>query len=136
MRKREGFTLIEVLLVVVIIGALSAMVFPRLVGRSDQAKTTAAKTDINVNIATALKLYQLDNDMFPTAEQGLDALVVKTNIEPIPPNWNGPYLERKALDPWNKPYVYKSPGDHRPDYDLSSLGKDGKESQDDIKNWE
>lgn len=136
MHKREGFTLIEILLVVVIIGSLSAMVFPRLVGRSDQAKTTAAKTDINVNIATALKLYQLDNDAFPATGQSLDALLVKPKTEPIPPNWNGPYLERKALDPWNRPYVYKSPGEHRPDYDLYSLGKDGKESQDDIKNWD
>lgn len=131
-----GFTLIEILLVVVIIGALSAMVLPRLVGRSDQARLTAAKVDINTNIATALKLYELDNGNFPTTEQGLNALLTKPTTNPAPENWNGPYIERKPIDPWGRVYMYKSPGDHRPDYDLYSTGKDGKESEDDIKNWE
>lgn len=133
---RKGFTLIEILLVVIIIGALSSMVLPRLIGRSEQAKRTAAKVDIDTNIATALKLYDLDNGNFPTTEQGLDALLVKPSGAAAPENWSGPYLERKPIDPWGKPYVYKSPGDHRPDYDLYSLGKDGKESEDDIRNWD
>jgi len=132
----KGFTLIEILLVVVIISAISAMVLPRLIGRSDQAKKAAAQVDINTNIATALKLYDLDNGNFPTTEQGLGALLAKPSISPAPENWNGPYIERKPLDPWGRSYIYKSPGDHRPDYDLYSLGKDGKESDDDIKNWE
>ncbi|HTY44732.1 MAG TPA: type II secretion system major pseudopilin GspG [Patescibacteria group bacterium] len=131
----RGFTIIEILLVVVIIGALISMVLPRFVGRSEQAKNAVAKADINVNIATALKLYELDNGNFPTSEQGLDALLNKPKGAPIPENWNGPYLERKPIDPWGRPYIYKSPGDHRPDYDLCSTGKDGHESDDDIKNW-
>ena len=136
MRSKKAFTLIEILLVVVIIGALSSMVLPRLIGRSDQAKKTASQVDINTNIATALKLYDLDSGNFPTTEQGLGALLSKPSASPAPENWNGPYMERRPIDPWGRPYIYKSPGDHRPDYDLSSMGKDGKESDDDIKNWE
>jgi general secretion pathway protein G len=135
MRTQKGFTLIEILLVVVIIGALSSMVLPRLVGRSDQAKKATAKVDIDTNIATALKLYNLDNDTFPTTDQGLSALLTKPGDENVQ-NWNGPYIERKPMDPWGRPYIYKSPGEHRPDYDLYSYGKDGKESEDDVKNWE
>lgn len=135
-RTPRGFTLIEILLVVVIIGALSAMVMPRLTGRSEQARKTAAKVDITTNIATALKLYELDNGTFPTTGQGLTALLIKPTTSPEPENWNGPYLERKPVDPWGRLYIYASPGDHRPDYDLSSLGKDGKESNDDSSNWE
>lgn len=133
----RGFTLIEMLLVVVIIGALSSMVFPRLVGRSEQARKTAAKVDITANIATALKLYELDTGGFPTTEQGLAALLEKPVISPVPDSWNGPYIERKPIDPWGRPYVYKAPGEHRPDYDLYSLGKDGKErTDDDVGNWD
>lgn len=132
---RRAFTIIEILLVVVIIGALISMVLPRFVGRSEQAKATVAKADITTNLATALKLYELDNGNFPTTEQGLDALLTKPKASPPPENWNGPYIERKPTDPWGKPYVYKSPGDHRPDYDLYSFGKDGVEGEDDIKNW-
>ena len=130
---KKSFTLIEIMLVVIIIGALVAMVFPRLTGRGEQAKAAAAKADINVNIATALKLYELDNGAFPTTEEGLNALMAKTSSAI---NWNGPYLERKPLDPWSREYKYKSPGQHRPDYDLYSLGRDGRESEDDVTNWE
>ncbi|HOW42505.1 MAG TPA: type II secretion system major pseudopilin GspG [Candidatus Omnitrophota bacterium] len=133
---RKAFTLIELMLVVVIIGALVAMVMPRLTGRGEQARGTAAKADIDANIATALKLYELDNGEFPSTSEGLSALVTKSSSAN---NWKGPYLEKGKvpLDPWGREYKYKSPGDHRTqDYDLYSLGKDGVESADDIKNWE
>lgn len=136
--ERNGFTLIELMLVVIIISALVAMVMPRLAGRSEQARVAAAKADITANIPTALKLYELDNGNFPTTEQGLQALLTKPSSSPVPINWNGPYLEKKPIDPWGREYQYKSPGTHRPhDYDLYSLGKDGKEgSDDDVVNWE
>lgn len=131
---RHGFTLIEIMLVVIIIGALVAMVMPRLSGRSEQARTTAAKADVSANIATALKLYELDNGGYPTTTEGLNALLQKTgNL----PNWNGPYLEKKPVDPWGRDYKYVAPGTHRThDYDLSSLGRDGTESDDDVTNWQ
>lgn len=132
--KKNGFTLIELMLVVVIIGALVAMVMPRLAGRGEQARIAAARADIQANIATALKLYELDNGAFPTTEEGLDALLGKPASAT---NWNGPYLEKKPIDPWGRTYQYKFPGEHRSfDYDLYSLGHDGTESADDVKNWE
>jgi len=134
MLKKRGFTLIELMLVVIIIGALVAMVMPRLTGRSEQARVAAAKADVAANIATALKLYELDNGNFPTTSEGLQALLNKPGGAN---NWNGPYLERRPLDPWGREYKYVSPGTHRPhDYDLFSFGKDGQESADDVKNWE
>jgi len=133
--QKQAFTLIEILLVVVIIGALSAMIIPRLTGRSEQAKVAAAKADINSHIATALKLYELDNGFFPTTAQGLKALEEKPTTSPAPLNWNGPYIEREPLDPWGNPYQYASPGRHRPDYDLYSDGKDAKTEDDNIANW-
>ena len=129
---KRGFTLIELMLVVIIIGALVAMVMPRLTGRGEQARIAAAKADIQVNIATALKLYELDNGDFPSTEEGLMALLDKPSSAA---NWNGPYLEKSPLDPWNREYKYKYPGEHRPDFDLYSLGRDGVESVDDVKNW-
>ena len=133
-KDHNGFTLIELMLVVIIIGALSAMVLPRLVGRSEQARTSATKADIKANIATGLKLYELDNGAFPTTDEGLDALFDKPDTAT---NWNGPYLESKPIDSWGRDYQYESPGSHRPQgYDLYSLGKDGKEGTDDITNWE
>ena len=133
--KKSGFTLIEIMLVVIIIGALAAMVIPRFAGRSDQAKAAAAKADIEANLATALKLYELDNGGFPTTGQGLEALIVKPTINPIPSSWNGPYIEKKPIDPWGKPYVYVSPGEHRADYDLYSKGKNPNKEDDDVTNW-
>lgn len=131
---KRGFTLIELMLVVIIIGALVAMVMPRLAGRGEQARVTAARADIEANIATALKLYELDNGNFPSSSEGLSALLSKPSSAN---NWNGPYLEKKPIDPWGREYKYKSPGEHRQsDYDLYSLGKDGTESADDVKNWE
>lgn len=130
----QAFTLIELMLVVVIIGALVAMVMPRLTGRGEQARMAAAGADINANIATGLKLYELDNGNFPSTSEGLGALLAKPTSAR---NWNGPYLEKKPLDPWGRDYEYKSPGEHRKaDYDLYSLGKDGIESADDVANWE
>jgi general secretion pathway protein G len=134
-KKRDGFTLVEILLVVVIIGSLSAMIIPRLTGRSEQAKIMAARTDINSHIATALKLFELDNGFFPETSQGLNALLEKPTTPPIPQNWNGPYIERPPIDPWGNPYQYTSPGRHRPDYDLFSQGKNVSSDQDDITNW-
>ena len=133
--QEQGFTLIELMLVVIIIGALTAMVMPRLAGRTEQAKTSAAQADISANIATGLKLYELDNGRYPTSEDGgLGALFTKPGSAT---NWNGPYLEKKPIDPWGREYQYRSPGAHRTyDYDLYSFGHDGTESGDDIKNWE
>ncbi|MDD5670589.1 MAG: type II secretion system major pseudopilin GspG [Candidatus Omnitrophica bacterium] len=135
----KGFTLIEILLVVIIIGTLSMMVLPRLTGRSEQARKAAAKADIEVNIATALKLYELDNGFFPTTEQALKALLAQPTTPPVPQNWNGPYLEKKPVDPWGRPYQYEAPGTHRPhDYDLYSLGRNPKPdaTEDNIINWQ
>jgi general secretion pathway protein G len=132
--KHKGFTLIELMLVVIIIGALVAMVMPRLTGRGEQARIAASKADVQSNIATALKMYELDNGRYPTSEEGLNALL---NRPGSATNWNGPYLEKKPIDPWGREYKYKCPGDHRPaDYDLYSLGRDGVEGADDVSNWE
>lgn len=138
LKPEKGFTLIELMIVVIIVAALAAMVVPRLSGRSEQAKIAIAEADINSNIATALKLYELDNDNFPTTEQGLNALLSKPSLKPVPTNWKNPYLERESMDPWRNPYQYKYPATHNTaGYDLYSLGKDGIEStEDDITNWE
>jgi general secretion pathway protein G len=136
MLPRAGFTLVEIMLVVIIIGALAAMIIPRLAGRGEEAKVKVAKSDIDANLATALKLYELDNGSFPTTAQGLAALLVKPNTNPLPPNWNGPYVEKEPLDPWGRPYIYASPGEHRTDYDLSSKGKDATSDKDEISNWQ
>ncbi|MFC1755482.1 type II secretion system major pseudopilin GspG [Thermoproteota archaeon] len=138
MLNRRAFTLIELMLVVIIIGVLAALVVPRLAGRSEQARQAAAQADIEANIATALDLYELDNGQYPTAEQGLAALISKPSSIPVPLNWNGPYLKKEPKDPWTRPYVYKCPGEHNTgDYDLSSWGKDGIEGGgDDVFNWE
>ncbi|MFA6129362.1 MAG: type II secretion system major pseudopilin GspG [Candidatus Omnitrophota bacterium] len=136
MKAKRAFTLIELMLVVIIIGVLGAMVLPRLAGRSEQAKSAVAKTDINANIATALDLYELDNGRYPTTEQGLAALGTKPGDLSEGSNWNGPYLKKEPKDPWGKDYQYKYPGTHEGvDYDLYSLGADGIESDDDIGNW-
>ena len=134
-RSEKGFTLIELMIVVVIIAGLAAMVVPRLLGRTDQANRSIAKADISSNIAMALKLYYLDNGKFPTTEQGLTALV--SSPSPAPANWSGPYLETIPEDPWGNVYKYKCPGVlNKTSYDLYSVGSDGvEETDDDIKNW-
>jgi general secretion pathway protein G len=135
LRLQSGFTLIEIMLVVIIIAALSAMVVPRLVGRSEQAKITVARADIESHLPTALKLFELDNGFFPTTAQGLDALRVRPSVSPLPSSWNGPYLEKDPIDPWGNAYEYVSPGKQRSDYDLHSKGRDVNATDDDITNW-
>ncbi len=135
--NKKGFTLIELMLVVIIISILAAMVVPRLVGRSKEARMAAAKADIEANIATTLDMYELDSGAYPTTEQGLAALISKPTMAPSPSNWKGPYLRKRPKDPWGNDYVYACPGLHnKDDYDLYSYGSDGIESQDDIVNWE
>lgn len=135
--NKKGFTLVEILLVITIIGALVAMVVPRLTGRAKQAKEETAKADVTANISTALDLYELDNGTFPSSEQGLKSLISKPSSSPVPNNWKGPYLKKNNFsDPWGREYQYKSPGVHNANsYDLYSLGQDGVESQDDVNNW-
>ncbi|OGQ48392.1 MAG: type II secretion system protein GspG [Deltaproteobacteria bacterium RIFCSPLOWO2_02_FULL_46_8] len=135
--NKKGFTLIEILLVVAIISALAAMVVPRLTGRSEKAKMTAARADIRANIATGLKMYEIDMGTFPTTAEGLEALFQAPSSGSNSSQWNGPYLTNKPVDPWGRPYKYKSPGTHNPNgYDLFSVGRDGVESNDDIGNWD
>ncbi|MFC1510608.1 type II secretion system major pseudopilin GspG [Candidatus Omnitrophota bacterium] len=138
MKKNHGFTLVEVLLVVIIIGILAAMVIPNIAGRGEDARQAAARADIEANLSAVLDMYEMDNGRFPTTAQGLKSLVEKPTSTPEPRNWKGPYLKKKRepLDPWGAAYIYQSPGTHNPnDYDLSSHGSDGIESEDDIVNW-
>ncbi|HXI10645.1 MAG TPA: type II secretion system major pseudopilin GspG [Thermodesulfobacteriota bacterium] len=125
-KDSRGFTLIELMVVIVILGILAAVIAPRLIGRTDEAKVTEAKVQIR-NFETALKLYKLDNGYYPSTEQGLDALVVKPSVGLIPARWrDGGYLEKKSVpkDPWGNPYMYSSPGLNG-DYDIISFGADG-----------
>lgn len=138
-RKRKGFTLVEVLVVVVILGLLAALVVPRVVGRGEDAKRTAAAVQIR-EIEQALEMYRLDSSLYPSTAQGLEALVSKPSIPPEPRKYReGGYLRKLPVDPWGSPFVYRCPGDHG-EYDLFSLGADGEEGGDgpgkDITNWE
>ncbi|HYF17772.1 MAG TPA: type II secretion system major pseudopilin GspG [Ramlibacter sp.] len=119
---QAGFTLIELMVVLVIIGVLAALIVPNVLDRADDARATAAKTDVN-NLMQALKLYRLDNQRYPTAEQGLQALVAKPSSGPAPANWK-PYLERLPNDPWGRPYQYLNPG-VKGEIDVMSYGADG-----------
>ena len=120
----RGFTLIEIMIVVVIIAILAAVVIPRILDRPDQARVTAAKADIAI-IMQQLKLYRLDNASYPSTDQGLQALIIKPTTTPIPMNWkNGGYLEKLPNDPWGRPYQYLNPG-LKGEIDVFSLGADG-----------
>ena len=123
-KAERGFTLIEIMVVVVILGILAVLVVPNIMGRPDEARIVAAKQDISSTMQ-ALKLYRLDNSRYPTGNQGLAALVNKPTIEPIPRNWKtGGYLSKIPVDPWGNPYLYKNPGQHG-EIDVYSLGADG-----------
>lgn len=133
----RGFTLIELMVVLVIIGVLAALIVPNVLSRADDARVTAAKTDIN-NLMQALKLYRLDNQRYPEGGQGLEALRAKPTAGTIPPNWR-PYVEKLPSDPWGKPYQYLNPGLHG-EIDVLSLGADGQPGGDghdaDIGSWQ
>ena len=136
-RRAAGFTLIELMVVLVIIGVLAALIVPNVLDRTDDARATAARTDVH-NLMQALKLYKLDNQRYPTAEQGLAALVQRPSAPPAPGNWK-PYLEKLPTDPWGQPYQYLNPG-IRGEVDVMSFGADGKsggEGKDaDIGSWQ
>jgi general secretion pathway protein G len=121
-RLTAGFTLIELMVVLVIIGVLAALIVPNVLDRAEDARATAAKTDVN-NLMQALKLYKLDNQRYPTAEQGLQALLVKPGTGPIPPNWKS-YVDKLPNDPWGRPYQYLNPG-IKGEIDVMSFGADG-----------
>lgn len=125
MKSRQGgFTLLEVMVVVVIIGILAALVVPKIISRPDEARAIAAKQDV-ASLMQALKLYRLDNQRYPSTEQGLQALAARPATAPIPPNWKaGGYLERLPKDPWSNPYQYLNPGLHG-EIDIFSFGADG-----------
>ena len=137
--RRSGFTLIEIMVVVVILAILAALIVPKVMSRPDEARVIAAQQDVAA-ILQALKLYRLDNLRYPTTEQGLAALVARPTIAPVPPNWKaGGYLERLPKDPWGNAYQYLNPG-VRGEIDVFSLGADrargGEGNNADIGNWD
>ena len=140
-RRRAGFTLLEIIVVVFILSLLVAIVAPKIMGRTDDAKIADAKIQIK-NFETALKLYKIDNGSYPTTEQGLESLIEKPATGQVPGKYReGGYLEQKKipLDPWGNPYMYVSPGVHG-DFDILSYGGDGREGGEgkdaDIKSWD
>lgn len=136
--RMRGFSLIEILVVVAIMAILAAVVVPKLMDNPDKARIARAQADIR-NLGTALNLYKLDNFVYPSTEQGLDALVSKPGGEPAAPNWKaGGYVERLPKDPWGRDYLFLRPGQNG-EYDLYTLGADGQPGGDgpnaDIGNW-
>ena len=141
LQKQRGFTLIEIMVVVVIIGILIGLVAPNVLGRVDKARITAAKTDI-ATLEQSLEMYRLDNHAYPSTDQGLEALITKPSGQPDPKNWNPEgYLKKKQLpkDPWGNAYQYVNPGQEGRPYDLYSFGADGREGGEnydtDVGNW-
>ena len=136
-RQQRGFTLIELMVVLAIIGVLAALIVPNVLNRADDARITAARTDVG-NLMQALKLYKLDNQRFPTGEQGLNALTLKPTTEPVPGNWK-PYLDKLPNDPWGRPYQYMNPG-IKGEVDVLSFGADGQAGGEgnnaDIGSWQ
>jgi len=136
-RASAGFTLVEIMVVVVIIGVLAVLIVPRVVGRSDDARVAAAKHDVTT-LMQSLKLYRLDNGRFPSNEQGLQALVAKPQSAPVPSNWRA-YLDRLPKDPWGNTYQYLNPGVNG-EIDVFSLGADGQPggsgADQDIGSWQ
>jgi len=138
LRRQKGFTLIEIMVVVVIIGLLATLVLPRVLGRQEQAQVEKARADIQA-LSSALKLYKLDNFNFPSTQQGLEALTSRPGGDPPAKNWKqGGYIERLPTDPWGNEYQYLSPGQHG-EFDIWSYGSDGKPGGSggaaDIGNW-
>ncbi len=136
-RDSAGFTLIELMVVLVIIGVLAALIVPNVMSRADDARVMAARTDVN-HLMQALKLYRLDNQRYPTQDQGLQALATQPSVPPEPPRWKA-YLDKLPRDPWGRPYQYLNPGTHG-EIDVFSLGADGQpggQGHDaDIGSWE
>ncbi len=122
LRRQRGFTLIEVMVVIVILGVLAALVVPRIMSKPDEARVTAARYDIG-NILQALDTYRLDNQRYPSTEQGLQALATRPSVAPVPNNWKQ-YLKNAPTDPWGRPYQYLNPG-IRSEIDVFSYGADG-----------
>ena len=136
-RRPRGFTLIELIVVLFIMAVLAALIVPNIIGRTDDARETAARTDI-ATLMQALKLYRLDNGVYPSQSQGLQALVAKPTTPPVPRNWK-PYVEKLPADPWGRPYNYLNPGVKGP-VDVFSYGADGQPGGDganaDIGSWQ
>jgi general secretion pathway protein G len=123
-KNQKGFTLIEIMVVVVILGILASIVVPKIISRPEQAKVVKAKQDVQA-IESALELYKLDNGFYPSTDQGLQALVTKPTTDPIPDNWKDDgYLKEVPMDPWNRPYQYLNPGTHN-DIDVFTYGPTG-----------
>ena len=136
-RVQNGFTLIELMVVLLIIGVLAALIVPNVLDRADDARVTAAKTDVG-NLMQALKLYKLDNQRYPSTEQGLQALLAKPTSAPVPPNWKS-YLDQLPNDPWGKAYIFLNPG-IKGEVDVMSFGADGQSGGEgknaDIGSWQ